>query len=198
MPTVYAAALNFKGTLARLGEALYRDPYKNPPKAPVLAIKPANCRIGNGAPIPCPAGVDRLRIGGTLAVVIGDAPGRIAGYAIANDVSIPHDSYYRPAIQQRCRDGFCPIGPVVAPVNLADPDRTEIRIFVNGRPVCTDNTANLVRGIPRLLADIAEFMTLSPGDILLVGEPDNAPLAGPGDRVRIEIDGLGAIENPIV
>lgn len=197
MATVYAAALNFKGTLDRLGGALYRDPYKSPPRAPVLAIKPANCRIASGTPIICPAGVDRLRMGGTLAVVIGDS-GRIGGFAIANDVSIPHDSYYRPAIEQRCRDGFCPIGPVVETRNLPDPDRAGIRILVNGRLACTDNTANLVRSIPRLLADIAEFMTLSPGDILLVGEPDSAPLAGPGDRVRVEIDGLGAIENSIV
>src|SRR5258707_4760170 len=102
---VYGVALNFKGTLASLGDALHREPYQKPPVAPVLYMKPANTLIGNGAPIPCPRGVPRLRMGGTLGVVIGH------GYAIVNDVSIPHKSYFRPAIREQCRDGFCSIGP---------------------------------------------------------------------------------------
>jgi 5-oxopent-3-ene-1,2,5-tricarboxylate decarboxylase/2-hydroxyhepta-2,4-diene-1,7-dioate isomerase len=172
--------------------------------APVLYIKTSNTRIGNGAAIPCPAGVGKLRMGGTLAVVIdktatrvaaGDAFNFVRGYTIANDVSMPHESYYRPAIKQHCRDGFCPILAGARP--LQSPDSVDIRIFVNGELVCVNNTANLVRSVSRLIADITEFMTLSADDLLLVGELDNAPLAGPGDKVRIEIDGLEALENPI-
>lgn len=201
---VYGAALNFRGTLEKLGPALYRDPYKNPPKAPVLYMKTANTWIANGAPIPCPAGVEKLRMGGTLAVVIGKTATRVEernaleyvrGYTVANDVSIPHESYYRPAIKQQCRDGFCPMGPEVR--NLPSPEDTEIRIFVNGELACVNSTRNLVRGVARLIADITEFLTLREGDVLLAGEPDNAPLAGVGDRVRVEIDGLGALENPV-
>jgi 5-oxopent-3-ene-1,2,5-tricarboxylate decarboxylase/2-hydroxyhepta-2,4-diene-1,7-dioate isomerase len=195
VPTIYAAALNFKGNIEKLGDALYRDPYKKPPQAPVLSIKTPNCRIGNGDSIPCPAGVDYLRMGGTLAVVIGQGLS-IAGYTIANDVSVPHESYYRPPVKQRCRDGFCPIGPVIA--ELPEPDKTEIRIRVDGRLTASNSTGNLVRSIPRLIADISEFLTLSEGDLLLVGEPENAPLARPGQRVSVEIDGIGVLENPIV
>jgi 5-oxopent-3-ene-1,2,5-tricarboxylate decarboxylase/2-hydroxyhepta-2,4-diene-1,7-dioate isomerase len=194
---VFAAALNFRKMLESLG-----DP---PPQAPVLYIKPANTVTGNGAPIPCPGGIAKLRMGGTLGVVIGrtacrvperDALDHVGGYTVVNDVSIPHTSYFRPAIRQRCRDGFCPMGPRVAA--LPSPDAASIRIEINGELRAANTTANLVRPVARLIAEITEFMTLSAGDVLLVGEPDNAPLAGPGDVVRVEIDGIGWLENPVV
>jgi 5-oxopent-3-ene-1,2,5-tricarboxylate decarboxylase / 2-hydroxyhepta-2,4-diene-1,7-dioate isomerase len=204
---IYGVALNFKGTLAALSAALYRDPYKLPPKAPVLYLKPPNTWIGYGKPIPCPGGIDQLRMGGTLGAVIGRTACRVAeeealdyigGYVIVNDVSIPHESYYRPAIRQQCRDGFCPMGPwVVDRQAISDPAAIEIRISVNGQLRCVSPAANVVRPLPRLIADITEFMTLRAGDVLLIGEPDKAPLAGPGDRVRVEIDGAGWLENPI-
>lgn len=126
---------------------------------------------------------------GTLGVVMG----RPRGYVAVNDISIPHESYFRPAIRQRCRDGFCVIGC----------DRTglvpsEIRTFINGDLRCRASIADLVRPIDRLIADISEFLMLQPGDILLIGEPPDSPLARPGDRVRVEIDGLAPIENQVV
>ena len=204
----YGVALNSKATLAALGEALYRDPYKQPPNAPVLYLKPPNTWIGYGEPIPCPPGVDRLHMGGSLGAVIGRTACRVAehdaldcvgGYVIVIDVSIPHESYYRPAVRQQCRDGFCPMGPwVMGRDAIADPAAIEIRIKVNRELRCVSHATDLVRPLPRLIADISEFMTLRAGDVLLIGEPDNAPLAGPGDRVRVEIDGAGWLENPIV
>jgi 5-oxopent-3-ene-1,2,5-tricarboxylate decarboxylase / 2-hydroxyhepta-2,4-diene-1,7-dioate isomerase len=204
---VYGVALNSRATLAALGAALYRDPYKQPPEAPVLYLKPPNTWIGYGGPIPCPPGIDRLRMSGTLGAVMGRTAYRVAEeealdyvglYVIVNDVSIPHESYYRPAIRQQCCDGFCPMGPwVVDRQAIADPAVIEIRIKVNGELRSVSRAANLVRPLPRLIADITEFMTLRTGDVLLIGAPDNAPLAGPGDRVRVEIDGAGWLENPI-
>jgi 5-oxopent-3-ene-1,2,5-tricarboxylate decarboxylase/2-hydroxyhepta-2,4-diene-1,7-dioate isomerase len=141
---------------------------------------------------------------GTLAAVMGrraakvterEALEYVAGYTIANDVSVPHSSYFRPPVREKCRDGFCPIGPHVA--GLADPGDVEIRMFVNGELRAANTTANLVRPLARLIADVTEFMTLQEGDLLLAGEPENAPLAGVGDRVRVEIDGIGALENPV-
>jgi 5-oxopent-3-ene-1,2,5-tricarboxylate decarboxylase/2-hydroxyhepta-2,4-diene-1,7-dioate isomerase len=206
--TVVAAALNFRGVLARLGDATNHDPYKKPPVAPVLYLKPPNTWIGPGDAIPCPQGIRELRMGGTLGVVIGrtacrvrerDALSHVGGYRIVNDVCIPHESYFRPAIRERCRDGFTPMGPAILdPEILPDPDRAGIRVRVNGEMQCSNTTANLVRGVARLIADISEFMTLQAGDVLLVGEPENAPLACPGDRVVVEIDGLGWIENRVV
>jgi 5-oxopent-3-ene-1,2,5-tricarboxylate decarboxylase/2-hydroxyhepta-2,4-diene-1,7-dioate isomerase len=144
-------------------------------------------------------------MGGTLGIVFGRAAARVGadealtyvrGWVVVNDVSIPHQSYFRPAIKERCRDGFCPMG-AVASFESVDAAQVEIRMFVNGEFRAIANTADLVRPIPRLIADVTEFMTLRTGDILLVGEPDNAPLAGPGDRVRVEIKGIGSVENTL-
>ena len=202
---VYAAALNFGGHLESLGERLSQDPYKAPPRAPILYIKPPNTWSATGAKIPVPSGTPHLKMGGTLGIVIRRAACRVSesealdyvgGWVIVNDVSIPHQSYYRPAIKQRCRDGFCPIGSI-APVNSINPADAQIRISLNGVLKASASTKDLVRSVAQLITDVSEFMTLRTGDILLVGEPDNAPLAGPGDRVRVEIAGLGAIENKL-
>jgi len=139
-----------------------------------------------------PADAKELKMAGTLGVVMGclnDA----AGFVVVNDVSIPHESYFRPAIRQRCRDGFCVIG---SKITGRKPE--EIRIWINDELRCRASLADLVRPIDRLIADINEFLTLQPGDILLIGEPHDAPLAQAGDRVRVEIDGLPAIENEVV
>jgi 5-oxopent-3-ene-1,2,5-tricarboxylate decarboxylase/2-hydroxyhepta-2,4-diene-1,7-dioate isomerase len=206
--TIYAAALNFRDEYSALEPAMRAAPYVRHPLGPVLAIKPANCRIENGEPIPCPREVTKLRAGGTLALVIGETARRVreenaleylAGYTLAIDVSIPESSYFRPAVKQRCRDGFCPVGPrVVAVSALPDPGAIEIRISVNGDLACVAATSTLIRSVPRLLADVTEFMTLNAGDILLIGEPFDSPLIGPGDRVRVEVAGIGALENPVV
>lgn len=119
--------------------------------------------------------------------------GRSLNYVAVNDVSLPHESYFRPAIRQRCRDGFCVIGS-----HRTDRVPAEIRTFINGDLRCRASIVDLVRPIDRLIADISEFLTLQPGDILLIGEPPDSPLARAGDRVRVEIDGLPPIENQVV
>jgi 5-oxopent-3-ene-1,2,5-tricarboxylate decarboxylase/2-hydroxyhepta-2,4-diene-1,7-dioate isomerase len=203
--TVYTAVLNFRGVLDQLGDALNQDPYQRPPIGPVLMIKPPSTWIGHHDFIPCPAGVQQLRMGGTLAVVMGraarqvteaDALDYVAGYTIANDVSIPHQSYYRPPIAARCRDGFCPLATNQA--SLQNPDNVEIHMFINGELSASNTTANLARPVARLIADVTEFITLRAGDLLLVGEPENAPLAGIGDTVRVDIENVGFLENVIV
>jgi 5-oxopent-3-ene-1,2,5-tricarboxylate decarboxylase/2-hydroxyhepta-2,4-diene-1,7-dioate isomerase len=174
---VYGVILNFRAELEKLSK---------PPIAPVLYLRPRNTWNVSGAAIVLPAGAKQLKMAGTVGVVIG------SGYVAVDDVSIPHESYFRPAIRERCRDGFCVIGSEVT-----DRKPEEIRILINGELRCRANIADLVRPIDRLIAEIGEFLTLEPGDILLIGEPPDAPLAGAGDRVRVEIDGLPAIENDI-
>jgi 5-oxopent-3-ene-1,2,5-tricarboxylate decarboxylase/2-hydroxyhepta-2,4-diene-1,7-dioate isomerase len=192
---VIGVALNFRESLRAIAA---------PPLSPVLYLKTPNTWISSGDPIPCPASSTHLRVAGTLGVVIArpacsvsaaDAHGYIAGYTVVNDVSIPHDSLYRPAIRQRCSDGFCPIGPTCLREPQAD---FEIGVVINNVLRCFAHTASLVRPVAHLIQDISEFMTLHPGDILLVGEPDNSPLAAPGDLVRVEVPGVGAIENKVV
>jgi 5-oxopent-3-ene-1,2,5-tricarboxylate decarboxylase/2-hydroxyhepta-2,4-diene-1,7-dioate isomerase len=69
---------------------------------------------------------------------------------------------------------------------------------VNGSLQHEANTADLVRAVPRLIADITEFMTLAPGDILMVGVAAGRPDARAGDRVRVEAEGIGYIDNPVI
>ena len=182
-----------------MGGQLVQDPYKAPPQAPILYIKPPNTWSCEGAKIRVPNGTAQLKMGGTLGIVIGraacnvresEALDYVCGWIVVNDVSIPHESYYRPAIKQRCRDGFCPMGSI-APREALDPALACIEIFVNGQLEAKAAAEDLIRPVPRLIADVTEFMTLRSGDILLIGEPGNAPLAGPGDRVRVEIHGVG-------
>lgn len=203
--TVYGCLLNYRSALAALGDAVNAAPYQAPPRAPVLYIKPANTLNGPGAPIVLPRGVEAVEIGPALGLVIGrtacrvteaDALGHLAGYAVINDVTLPHASVYRPAIAQRCRDGFCPIGPVL-PATL-DPAALTVRALVNGTVGLEASTTELIRPAARLLAEVSAFMTLEPGDVLHVGVPHGAPLARAGDRVAVEIVGLGRLENHVV
>jgi 5-oxopent-3-ene-1,2,5-tricarboxylate decarboxylase / 2-hydroxyhepta-2,4-diene-1,7-dioate isomerase len=200
---VYGVALNFRAALESLGEQMHRDPYKKPPHAPILYLRPRNTWNTNGATIPVPPDAQQLKMGGTLGVIIGrtacrvaaeDALAYVGSYTVVNDASIPHESYFRPAIRQRCRDRFCAISPKVTDRQaLSNPNQVGIRIHVNGQLRCAANTSDLVRPIERLIADITEFLTLRPGDILLAGEPHDAPLARAGDHVRVDIDGLAPL-----
>lgn len=206
--TVYGTLLNFQGGLERLGDAVNDKPYLSPPVAPVLYIKPANTFNRYGAGIPVPENESYLEMGASLGIVIGKtavaltevtAMDYVAGYTIVNDVSVPHASLFRPAVQHKCRDGFCSIGPwIINRDELKNPDDVIIRVYINEELKQENSTNNLIRPVARLLVDVTEFMTLNPGDVLLVGVPEDAPLATTGDQVRIEIEGVGSLENVLV
>ena len=205
--TVYGVALNYRQSLEALGEAVNGPPYKAPPKAPVLYVKPRNTWTAHGAVVVLPTDVPTVAIGPTLGVVIGrtatrvrssEAASVIAGYTVVNDLSVPHDSYYRPAIRQQCRDGFCPIGPAIVPRNaVADTRRLGVRAYVNDTLKLTANLADLIRPVDMLIQDITEFMTLVEGDVLLAGLPHGLPLARAGDTVAVEVDRVGRLENQL-
>ena len=89
------------------------------------------------------------------------------------------------------------MGPVVQASQVASPDALAIRAYVNGALRQSSDTAQLVRNVARLIADVTEFMTLDEGDVLLVGVPEHPPRARAGDRVAVEIDGLGRLENAV-
>jgi len=205
--TVYGALLNYRGELEALGSSLTKEPYKEPPKAPVLYIKPVNTITGFKSSIPLPEDTSQLQVGASLGIVIGKKATRVTeekaldhvlGYTIVNDVSIPHESFYRPAVKQKARDNFCPVGPwIIERDAISDPNKLTITVFVNDVLKQKNTTANLIRPVSRLISEISEFMTLYEGDVLLVGVPENPPLVKEGDLVRIEIDGIGYLENPV-
>ena len=206
--TVVGALLNYRGELDALGDALSAPLYQAPPKAPILYLKPANTRIGHNHDVVLPADVDGVWVGACLGVVIGRTATRvpaqraadfIAGYTIVNDLTVPHASYYRPAIRHKCRDGFCPMGPwTVDRDDVPDADALDIAVRINGEIKQRANTSTLVRPIAQLLADVTAFMTLEAGDVLLVGMPENPPLARAGDRIDIDIAHIGTLTTALV
>jgi len=205
---VYGALLNHRSALAELGSKVAEPPYNAAPRAPVLYVKPRNTLALSGDAVAIPAGMTELEIGACLGLVIGrpacnvsitEALDRIAGYLIVNDVSVPHESFYRPSIRYKARDGFCPLGPaVVARSAIADPDALAIRTYVDGALVQVSSTAELLRSTARLLADVTEFMTLAPGDVLAVGVARPCPRVRAGQSVDIVVDGLGTLSNRFV
>jgi 5-oxopent-3-ene-1,2,5-tricarboxylate decarboxylase/2-hydroxyhepta-2,4-diene-1,7-dioate isomerase len=205
---VYGVLLNHRAALAALGAAVSQPPYQAPPQAPVLYIKPRNTLNGPGGSVVVPADAAELEVGATLGAVIGRTACRVAaeaaldcvaGYTIVNDVSVPHTSFFRPAIRHKARDGFCCIGPkVVARARLADPASLEIRVLINDRLAQVGGLRELVRPVHRLIADVTEFMTLEAGDLLLLGVPPGAPRVRAGQSVAIEVDGIGRLENRFV
>jgi 5-oxopent-3-ene-1,2,5-tricarboxylate decarboxylase/2-hydroxyhepta-2,4-diene-1,7-dioate isomerase len=205
--TVYGTLLNFRGALAALGDSVNQPPLKAPPKAPILYIKPRNTFAADGDAVSLPDGVEALEFGASLALVIGrtacrlaerDALDAVAGYAIANDVSVPHQPYYRPSLRFKCRDGFCPIGAAVPRSAVPDPDALAITVEVDGEIVQRAHTSALIRPVAKLLADVTEFMTLSRGDLLLIGVPEGAPRLRAGQRATIRIEGVGELRNQVV
>ena len=205
--TVYGSLLNFRDALDALGDAVHQPPYKAPPKAPILYIKPRNTIAVDGDAVVVPHGVDALEIGASLGLVIGctacrvdeaQALAHVSGYVIVNDISVPHASYYRPAMRLKCRDGFCPIGTPVARAAVSDPGALTLVVEIDGVPVQRASTAGLIRPAARLLAEVSAFMTLHPGDVLMIGVPAGAPRARAGQRVSISVDGLGRLQNTLV
>ncbi len=221
---VYGCLLNHAPALAALGDAVYQPPYKAPPKAPVLYLKPRNTLVADGQAVEVPAGPPSqhlsagapadameaaLQVGAALGLVIArtvcrvseaDALDFVAGAVIVNDLSLPHTNFYRPSVRLKARDGFCPIGATVVPLaDLPAPvDALGVRVFVDGVQVHSTTTGDRIRSAARLLADVSEFMTLSPGDVLMLGVAAGAPLARAGQTVVIEIDGLGRLTTPLV
>jgi 5-oxopent-3-ene-1,2,5-tricarboxylate decarboxylase/2-hydroxyhepta-2,4-diene-1,7-dioate isomerase len=196
--TVYGTLMNFRGELDALGDRMKEAPYQAPPQAPVLYVKPANTWTENGGRIVIPAGVSEVAIGATVAMVMKSAR-EVAGYVLMNDVSIPHDSFFRPPVKFNGLDGFLGIGDRIRARNEAgDPAVFKLEVRVNGELKQTVRFSQMVRSADKLLADVSEFMTLAEGDMLMLGCDADRPRARPGDRVEIKMPALGTLANSFV
>lgn len=205
---VYGSLLNHRPALLALGDATLAAPYRAPPQAPVLYVKPRNTLSQDGAEVMVPTGVAALAVGATLGVVIGqpacrlergNALAHVAGYTVVNDVSVPHDLYYRPSIRYLAQDGFCPIGPALVPVDqVRDPDALQVRVWVDGECVQTTTTGERLRDVRQLLVDVTDFMSLQAGDVLMIGVSAKAPRVRAGQTVAIDIESVGRLQNRFV
>ena len=209
--TVVGALLEFQGAWQALEPAMAQAPHHRPPVHPVLYLKPANTWARASDPVVLAPDVEEVEVGATLGISFAHAASRVSaeqaldfvsGYCVVNEVTVPHldvpkPALLRPPMRQRCRDGFCPIGPWVSAHELRDPGALEIRSYVNGELRQRSHTAQLRRSVARLIADVSEFMTLAPGDLLLIGVDAQPARARVGDTMAVEIDGIGRLENPL-
>ena len=157
-------------------------------------------------PVRIPKVVRRLDYEGELVVVMG-SEGRVAGFAVADDVSA-RDLQGREPQWTRAKgaDTFCPWGPwVTTPDEVGDPESLMLRTWVNGELRQESSTSDLIFGVSYVVRFLLETITLEPGDLILTGTPSGVGFAmdpprflAAGDRVRIEIEHLGAIEHEIV
>ena len=199
--TMIGLALNYRDHAEELGLAL--------PETPVLFIKARNTLIGHRQPVVAPPNVQYMHYEVELGVVIG-RPGRripateamryVGGYTIVNDVTVRDfvTNMYRPPVKAKGFDTFGPMGPWVVEGEIADPHCLDVRTYVNGELRQHGNTRDLIFDIPAIIAYVSEFMTLQPGDTILTGTPKGISHIYPGDTVRMEIEGIGVLENPIV
>lgn len=198
---VLGVALNYADHAEELG--LSR------PGEPALFWKPNSSLLPHKGAVRYPKGVEFVHYEVELAVVVGrpmrrvrarNALDYVLGYTIANDlVARDHvTNTFRPPIRAKGRDTFGPLGPFLVVDEVEDPQNLWLRAYVNGELRQEGHTSRMLFSVAELLEYITEFMTLEPYDILLTGTPKGISRVLPGDVMRLEIQGLGALENPVV
>jgi 5-oxopent-3-ene-1,2,5-tricarboxylate decarboxylase / 2-hydroxyhepta-2,4-diene-1,7-dioate isomerase len=199
--TVIGTLLNDPASLAALGDAVNALPYKAPPKAPVLYVKPRNTMMG--APS-LPEGVEALEVGASLGIVIGrtarkvaaaQALEHVAGWTLVVDLCVPHTDVYRPSVRLRALDGSCLMGPIVVPcATIADPDAIDLQVQVGGRVAQSLNTSGMRRSVATLIQDVSECLSLHPGDVLMLGVRHAAPQVKAGESFSVSCEGIGTLQ----
>jgi 2-keto-4-pentenoate hydratase/2-oxohepta-3-ene-1,7-dioic acid hydratase in catechol pathway len=204
---IICVGLNYRDHAKETGQEL--------PKEPVLFPKYANSVVGPGADVLVPPEAEKIDYEAELAVVIGrrasrvavdDALDHVAGYACANDVS-SRSLQFRSAqwLLGKAIDTFLPLGPyLVTADEVPDPQALGIRCLVNDEVRQSSDTGQMVFGVAELVSFVSRTITLEPGDVISTGTPSGVAMAAdppqflaPGDRMRVEIDGLGQLDNTV-
>ena len=197
LPTkIVAVGLNYKDHAEEMK--------KDPPEEPMLFMKPSTSVIGHEDKIIYPKHMSsRVDYEGELAVVIGrkaswvkerEAYEYVFGYTCINDVTA-RDLQAKDVQYTRAKgfDTFAPIGPVIE--TEIDPGNLKITTILNGEIRQHSRTSNLIFSVPRLLSFISHVMTLLPGDIIATGTPAGIGSMKSGDKVEVEIQGIGVLRN---
>jgi len=196
---IVAVGRNYVDHAAELGNEV--------PTEPLLFLKPSTAVIGPGEPIRLPTDLsDEVGYEGEIALVIGALLSRVTpevavkgilGVTCANDVTL-RDVQRRENQWARAKgfDGSCPLGPAIATgLDLTD---LRVRTYVDDELRQDGSCKEMVFDIPRIVSEFSQALTLLPGVVILTGSPAGVAVMQPGQRVRIEIDGVGALENPVV
>lgn len=198
---VIALALNFAEHADEFG--LKR------PTQPALFWKPNTSLLPHKGTVIYPQGAKFMHFECELAVIIGrnlrrvkarDAMGYVGGYTIANDLVVRDyvSNIFRPPIRGKGWDTFGPLGPFyVSADEIPDPHNLKMRAYVNGQLRQETTTQGMIFSILEVLEFISRFMTLEQNDVILTGTPKGISQVQPGDVMRMEIEGLGTLENDI-
>jgi 2-keto-4-pentenoate hydratase/2-oxohepta-3-ene-1,7-dioic acid hydratase in catechol pathway len=207
-PKFFGVGLNYADHVAESGLEV--------PKIPMIFNKQSTCVVGPTDPFHLPRASHVLDYEGELGFVIGrrcrhvsrdDAADVIAGYLVVNDVTVRDWQLRVPTwTMGKSFDTHGPIGPwIVTPDELPDPHRLELRTWVNGELRQESNTKELIFDCFSLVEHLSTAFTLEAGDIIATGTPSGVGIAMKppkllvaGDVVKIEIEGIGAIENRVI
>ena len=213
---LFCVGRNYHAHARELSATVFKASAADPNAWPIVFTKLPDCVVGPHADVLLPTEVStQIDYEAELAVVIGvggrniaraDALRHVFGYTIVNDVTA-RDVQMRH--QQwdlgKSFDTFCPMGPWIASADRFDGTRTRVRCWVNGELRQDGHTTDLIFDIPTLIETCSRGITLYPGDVIATGTPAGVGMGltpprflQSGDRVRIEIDGLGMIENRFV
>jgi 2-keto-4-pentenoate hydratase/2-oxohepta-3-ene-1,7-dioic acid hydratase in catechol pathway len=205
-----AIGINYADHAAETGAEL--------PKEPVIFVKTTNAICGLGDAIRIPAAAPKqVDYEAELAVVIGrrasdvaeaDALGYVLGYTCCNDVSARDAQFGAPGgqwIRSKSFDTFAPMGPAIVTADeIVDPQSLAIRCVLDGETMQDSNTKEMVFGVAALIAHISRGITLEPGDVITTGTPAGVGVTRrppvflrSGATVTVEIDGIGALTNPV-
>lgn len=196
---IVAVGKNYRAHAAEMGGSV--------PEEPLLFLKPPTTVIADGQPIFYPPQSERVDFEGELALIIGEtaknctiaqARSKIWGYTVANDVTA-RDLQRKDSQWTRAKgfDSFCPLGPwIVRELSIG----AKLMTFLNGEgePRQSAYLSDMVFAPDVLVSYISQVMTLLPGDVVLTGTPEGIGPMAIGDTVRVEIEGIGVLENPVI
>jgi len=182
------------------------EAHREVPTEPLIFLKPPSAVIGPGENVAYPPISQRVDYEAELAVVIGrrvrnisadEALNCVLGYTCGNDVTA-RDLQHQDDQWTRSKsfDTFCPLGPWI--VTRLDPSDLSIEGRVNGEVRQRSRTHHMIFPVAQLIHFVAQVMTLQPGDVILTGTPAGIGPLQRGDRVEVEIEGIGVLENTVV
>jgi 2-keto-4-pentenoate hydratase/2-oxohepta-3-ene-1,7-dioic acid hydratase in catechol pathway len=176
------------------------------PDRPMLFLKGPNAVASHGDVITLPAGKEQLDWEAELGVVIGEqckhvdadeAMGVVAGFTAVNDLSNRDDQREEQNwVRGKAFDGAAPMGPVVADPEHV-PSDAAVHLRVNGETKQEGSRDQMVFGVPELIAEITEYLTLEPGDVIATGTPEGVGPLADGDRVEVDIEGIPTLEHEV-
>ncbi|WP_342132937.1 fumarylacetoacetate hydrolase family protein [Hydrogenophaga sp. OTU3427] len=213
---VWCVGRNYHAHAKELQTSVFKDNDANPESWPIVFTKVPECVVGPFDDIQVPVGIsDQIDYEAELMVIIGkggknisrsEAMGHVWGYTVVNDVTARDvQMRHQQWDMGKSFDTFCPTGPWAVTADELDGRKTRVRCWVNGELRQDGPTENMIFDIPTLIETISRGITLFPGDMIATGTPAGVGMGmkparylKSGDVVRVEIDGLGAIENKFV